>query len=553
MLAVSALAALSVLFFAVALLLAIALPYGDWDAMAFGTWSRLIADHWPHIRFAEVGSDEYHRPLFYVAQGTAWSIFGFHPQLGRVLSLLFSVTFLISVAWTAARTVRVDARLAAALAAVVVMLIAAFDRYVSGGLSDIPAAAMVAATAALLLIPSLGRAQLPLVGIAAALAALAKPSSLPALVGLAAAVLVGTRLDLRRRAWASGAIAAGTCLGLAYDEMQARYVHVSLLDFLTAGTGGGGFYARLADENRRRVLLDGGWLGSELRVVLVFALVYAVTRLFLRHRPAVMTAFPAAIVWSWLGPHLAGATGARVGILGADGWFPQIAVLVLAGSLLFAVAAPAEAVPDRLQLVRALIWAAPPFLVWALRVVYDNRLLAPAWPPLVLLIVWVLLPAFAGARIRREWLVLVPTAGLVILGAYAVQNIDGLGQSGWRQLRAGGLSGLSNSALMRNIGLGGDFAAELNALAPQVRKNDRILTFDGRLRFFYLSQVDYAPPQSCSQVDHHRVFVLLESDELRAIYGKRATSGFWEACRGSRLTKVDERPGAYAIFVNGVP
>src|SRR5258706_15354751 len=69
---------LTVLFLAVALVIAIALPYGEWDSMSFGTWSRLIADHWPHLRFAGIGEADYHRPLFYVLQGTVWSIFGFH-------------------------------------------------------------------------------------------------------------------------------------------------------------------------------------------------------------------------------------------------------------------------------------------------------------------------------------------------------------------------------------------------------------------------------------------------------------------------------------------
>src|ERR1700719_5254830 len=87
-LAAFAFASLTVLVLALALVVAIFLPYGEWDAMSFGTWSRLIADHWPHLRFAGIGDADYHRPLFYALQGTVWSIFGFHQALGRVLSLL---------------------------------------------------------------------------------------------------------------------------------------------------------------------------------------------------------------------------------------------------------------------------------------------------------------------------------------------------------------------------------------------------------------------------------------------------------------------------------
>jgi hypothetical protein len=547
--AVAAFVALSVIFLVAALVVAVALPYGEWDAMSFGTWSRLIADHWPHIRFSGIGEADYHRPLFYVLQGTVWRIFGFHQALGRLLSLGFSVLLMAAIAWIAARTVRVDRRLAAGLGLIVTLLIAGFDRYVASGLSDIPVAAMVALTAALLLAPELRRGQLPLVALFALLAVLTKPSALPALAGLAGAVLLGPRSDFRRRAFGAAAIAAGTGLGLAYDVVQARYVHLGLGDFLSSGTNG--FYAQLADEQRRRVLLDGGWLGGELRVLLVFALAYALARLIVQHRAAVVVAVPTAVVWSWLGPHLAGSGGWRVGVLGMGGTTEQAAVLVLAACLLLALNAPAESVPDRLQLARALVWAAPAFVLWALRAVYDTRLLAPAWPPLVVAVVWALLPVLAGARLRREWLVLVPAAALVLLGADASQNINGLGAPGWRALRAGGISGLGDDALMRNIAFGGDFAAEMNALAPQVRSGDRILTFDGRLRFFYLSQVDYEAPLGCGQLVGHRLFVLLESDEIRTIYGGRSRPAFWESCPGAKLTKVDERPGAYALFVNG--
>src|SRR4051812_48281737 len=69
--------ALSVFFLALGLLVAIALPYGDYDALSLGTWSREIALHWPHFRFGDVIAGEYQRPVFYYAQGTLWAAFGF--------------------------------------------------------------------------------------------------------------------------------------------------------------------------------------------------------------------------------------------------------------------------------------------------------------------------------------------------------------------------------------------------------------------------------------------------------------------------------------------
>src|SRR5882724_10556869 len=104
---------ITALFLAFALVIALALPYGDWDAMSFGVWSRLIAEHWPHVRFAEASAADYQRPLFYFVQGTAWTLFGFHQALGKTLSLLFSGLLLASMAWLTARTVRVERRFAA--------------------------------------------------------------------------------------------------------------------------------------------------------------------------------------------------------------------------------------------------------------------------------------------------------------------------------------------------------------------------------------------------------------------------------------------------------
>src|SRR5258708_26538907 len=182
--------------------------------MSFGVWSRLIAEHWPHVRFADASAADYQRPLFYFVQGPAWTLFGFHQALGKTLSLLFSGLLLASMAWLTARTVRVERRFAAALALVVVLLIAAFVRFIAAGLSDIPAAATVALTAALLLTPRLGRPQLPLVAIAAVVAVAAKPSAIPALAALCCAVLLCARVDLRRRSIASPPVALAPRLPL---------------------------------------------------------------------------------------------------------------------------------------------------------------------------------------------------------------------------------------------------------------------------------------------------------------------------------------------------
>ena len=543
-----ALVALAV--FALGLLVSVALPYGEWDAMAYGTWSRLIADHWPHLRFAAASAVDYHRPFFYVLQGTVWRLFGFHESLGRLLSLAFAVLLATAVAVIAWRSVpRRYAQLAAAVAVALLITLTSFERYIASGLSDVPVAAMLALTAALLCVRRLGRARLPLVGLGACLSLLTKPSASTALLGLAAAVLVGPRADIRRRLPAAGAIAVGTVVALVYDLVQARYVHLGLRTFMTTGTDG--FYAALSAQRRHDVLLDGSWLGADLRIMLWFAIAYSLVRLLPRstHRIAVCVALPVALVWSWLGPRLAGSSGGFVS--GSEGTWQRIAVVVLAAAVLFALAAPGDAIPDRLDLARLLVWAAPALVVWSWYAVYDVRLLSPAWPPLVLLMMRALLPAFAGAVVRRQALVAIPAVALLVLAGFATENMSGLGSSGWRSLD----SALGDDASLRSLGLGGDFAAELDALGPQVRPGDTIVTTDSRLEFRYLSQVSWQPPRSCSQVRRpgRTVLVLLESDEERTLYGAKAESPYWEACRKPALTKIAERPGAFALFVTGTP
>lgn len=273
----AAVGVVALVVFALGVLVSIVLPYGDWDAMAFGIWSRLIAADWPHIRFAAVGAADYHRPLFFFLQGSLWRVFGFHEALGRLLSLAFAVLLGASVAFIAWRSVaRRYAELAAAAALALLLIVASFERYIVSGLTDIPVAAMLALTAALLYANRLGRAQLPLIGLAACLSLLTKPSALIALIGLGAAVLIGPRADLRRRLLGVGAIAGGTAAALVYDLIQARYVHMSLRAFMTEGTGG--FYAALSSRLRHDVLLGTSWLGADLRLVLTFTIVYALVR-----------------------------------------------------------------------------------------------------------------------------------------------------------------------------------------------------------------------------------------------------------------------------------
>jgi hypothetical protein len=228
----------------------------------------------------------------------------------------------------------------------------------------------------------------------------------------------------------------------------------------------------------------------------------------------------------------------------------QAAVITLAASLLFALAAPADSIPGRLELARLLVWLAPPLIVWSWFAVYTDRLASPAWPPLMLLMARALLPAFAGAAARLQLLVVVPAAALLLLAALATESMNGLGTVGWRSLT----DSLGDTASLQSLAVGGDFGSELAALQPVVRPGDTIVTVDGRLPFYFGSQVALYGPQNCGQLrrpGRRTLFLLLESDEERTLYGAKAGSPYWQKCRSPTVTKVTERPGAFALFVVG--
>ena len=122
-LATQVFAAVAVVFVVLAIVVAIVLPYGSWDAMALGIWSRVIAEHWPNLHSTQIYAADYQRPVFYWLQGTIWRLFGFHQSLGRLLSLAFSLVLVVAVAAIASRTAPQYRRFTAALAVVVVLTV----------------------------------------------------------------------------------------------------------------------------------------------------------------------------------------------------------------------------------------------------------------------------------------------------------------------------------------------------------------------------------------------------------------------------------------------
>ncbi len=534
------------LFFAAAFVLAAVIPIHAQDALTFGEWSRLISEHW-HLHYAAATAQEYGRPLFYVLQGWMWGLLGFGETSGRILSGLFSVLLLGALVWLV-REERDWGRLAGLLAAFALIAVPVFAVNVVSGLTDIPVAALVALAGALVW----GRRPPPpravTAGVVAALAMLAKPSALLALVGLALAQLLHNESWRSRLLYRVAPILGGVGLGLVYDLTQARYVHQSLRTFLQAGVNTD-YYRTLADEARRFAVLDGSWFGDGLRVAIFFALLYNALRLVgACHRGAVAAGVPLALFASWFGPWLA-AREAHVTVGSLHSVGAAAAAVGTAVFLAFGVASYQDAVATRGELGRFALWALPTAVAWAVYGAYDFRLLAPAWPPLLALVVLTALPAASAFARRGAFYVAVPFVLFAVVVAENVYNLDGLQKSGWDQLRRTNdwLDEDDTRAIVMPA-----FSRALVVTRRQMREGDLLISPEGAFRFFYPGRVEQSFPNNCNDLHRFRVFVLT-TDEGSKRYMEEflhvsGEPSFWASCREPRLKQLTDGSEGYAVF-----
>ncbi len=534
-----------VLFVAIAFMLAVVIPIHAQDALTFGEWSRLISKHW-HLHYEAATPQEYGRPLYYVLQGWVWGVFGFHEPLGRILSGLFSVLLLGSLAWLLHR--REWGGLAAALGALALVSMPVYAAQVVSGLTDIPVAALVALAGALLWSRRPGVGMAVAVAVTCALAVLAKPSALLALVGLALAQLLWNESWRSRLLYRVTPIAAGTGLGLVYDAIQAGYVNQGLRTFLQAGVNTA-YYRALADESRRYALLDGAWFGDGLRVAAFFAVAYAVLRIAgVRHRLSVAVGVPAALVFSWLGPWLAAhRSDSTVGSLHSAG-----AAVAAVGMALFLAAGMVgfgNAVAERRELLQLAVWAVPTSVAWLVYGAYDFRLLAPAWPPLVALIVLAALPAATAFARRGALVAAVPVALFAVVVAENAYNLDGLGRSGWSELRR--TDNWLDRDQTRAIVLPA-FSRALVVARRQMRPGDDMVSPEGAFRFFFPGHVEQSYPNACEFLHRFRVFVLTTDEGtrryMRDFLHVSPDPSYWASCKQPRLTQLTNGSNGYAVF-----
>jgi 4-amino-4-deoxy-L-arabinose transferase-like glycosyltransferase len=534
-----------VLFVAIAFMLAVVIPIHAQDALTFGEWSRLISKHW-HLHYEAATPQEYGRPLYYVLQGWVWGVFGFHEPLGRILSGLFSVLLLGALAWLLHR--REWGGLAAALGALALVSMPVFAAQVVSGLTDIPVAALVALAGALLWGRRPGVGAAVAVGVTCALAVLAKPSALLALVGLALAQLLWTESWRSRLLYRVVPIAAGTGLGLVYDAIQAGYVNQGLRTFLQAGVNTA-YYRALADESRRYALLDGAWFGDGLRVAAFFAVAYAVLRIAgVRHKPSVAVGVPAALLFSWLGPWLAAhRSDGTVGSLHSAG--AAVAAIGMALFLAAGMVGFGNAVAERRELLQLAVWAVPTSVAWLVYGAYDFRLLAPAWPPLLALIVLAALPAATAFARRGALVAAVPVALFAVVVAENAYNLDGLGRSGWSELRR--TDDWLDRDQTRAIVLPA-FSRALVIARRQMQPGDDLVSPEGAFRFFFPGHVEQSYPNACEFLHRFRVFVLTTDEGtrryMRDFLHVSPDPSYWAGCKQPHLTQLTNGSNGYAVF-----
>jgi Dolichyl-phosphate-mannose-protein mannosyltransferase len=525
-------------FVVVAAIDAEAFPYHEWDALSFGEWSRLIGEHW-RLHFPTATAAEYQRPVLYVLQGVAWGLFGFSERLGRTIDLLFGIALVVAVYELGRREL---GRACGAISATLLLLVPEVQRGFTSGLTDVPVAAVVG----LALLAAFRDAPI-LLGVASCAAVLTKTSALPALVGLALACCVGARTDgVRRTLRLVGAIAAGAAVALLYDLTQASRVHMSLLAFLRSGSDG--YYSTLAAHARRSAIFDAAWLGGTLRILVLFALAYATLRAVgLAHRSASLAATAAAPVLAYVGPLVASHFSTwRVGPLAS--WTHALGTCALLVTL--AATSAARDVPSETALRRLLLAALPPLAVWAWFGGYDLRLLSPAWPALISLCGASLHTAVAAPRGRAALLALPAAAAVAVAVAAGLENIDGIGSSGWRAVQTAP-SGFFDLAANRRILLP-SFSDVLTAVRPVVGSDGRLISNDGKFRFYFPGRVAQTYPRACADLSGYRVYVYL-GDGASVAYMRSidipTDLSYWSACTKPKLQLLAQADNLAAFRV----
>jgi len=208
-----------------------------------------------------------------------------------------------------------------------------------------------------------------------------------------------------------------------------------------------------------------------------------------------------------------------------------------------------NAVARRRELVQLAVWAVPTAVAWLVYGAYDFRLLAPAWPPLLALIVLAALPAATAFARRGALVAAVPIALFAVVVAENSYNLDGLGKPGWSERR--GTPDWLDRDRTRAIVLPA-FSRALVVARRQMRPGDTLVSPEGAFRFFFPGHVEQSYPNSCEFLHRFRVFVLLTDEGskryMRDFLHVSPDPSFWAACKQPRLTQLTNGSEGYAVF-----
>ena len=528
------------------LLLAITVPYHDWDAFAFGDWSRRIAAG-GSLDPLTVGPLAAARPLFYLLQGGVWSVTGVSFAAGRLLSVFFLLVLVAGVtALSFDRRVAPSVRrLQAGVAVLCLLSVTSLAQQSVSGLSDVPAAAMLAAVVAVAL---LDRATM---GAAVALAFLTfgamvtKPTVLASLLGLVIWFLIDRSRPLAVRVrWSLAPVGVGLLFGLAYHGIMAARFHLGLLQYLHTGTDG--LWAQRAAAARWDAFLRLDVFGAGLRLPLAFAIVYGLVRAAgVSHGLTSRIAIPVALIWGIAGPFTAGAQAGPFSSAEATLTFVGFAVLLVAVAF-----ADENTAPTRTRVTALTLLGLPPLLVWLYMTPYADRLAATAWPGLAALVAICLVP---GIRVLGQLgftAALAPLPILLVALWMSLAGLDGFHGTMWREYRSLGRDGVWNESRTMNIVLP-SAQSTVSLATPLMEGGGSTSVSDPRFQFFLSGRVVTTTALHCADVSGFAVFVLLTSDESKQL--ARAAGGLsepaeWAACRSPRLKQLSDGANGFAVF-----
>jgi hypothetical protein len=130
-----------------------------------------------------------------------------------------------------------------------------------------------------------------------------------------------------------------------------------------------------------------------------------------------------------------------------------------------------------------------------------------------------------------------------------VYNLDGLGRSGWSELRR--TDDWLDRDQTRAIVLPA-FSRALVVARRQMRSGDNLVSPEGAFRFFFPGHVEQSYPNGCAFLSRFRVFVLTTDEGskryMRDFLHVSPEPATWAACKQPRVTQLTSGSEGYAVF-----